>query len=180
MEKIVYREGISTTIDTVRARLTPRTWERLKTEAGIDEKVSKPSYPIATFDNVTRVLADELFPGRSIEDASFQLGLLALKTYGDTVMGGALFAVIRLLGPLRIVKRLPSTFRQFNNYADVKVEITSERSWELDHNEVGLYPHLIRGNMQSAGELFGWKGLKVELTSYDGHRARYRVSWESP
>ncbi len=177
MDKIVYRDGIVTTIDTVRARLSPRTWQRLASEAGVDEKVSRPSYPFETLNAVIRVLAEELFPGRSIDDATFELGLLSLKTYGHTVMGSALFAIIRLLGPLRIVKRLPTTFRQFNNYADVKIEITSDKSWELDHNEVGLYPHMIRGNMQAAGELFGWHGLHVELLSYDGHRARYRVSW---
>jgi len=167
-----------TTIDTVRSRLTPRIKARLLSEAGVDEKVSKPSYPFDSLNAVTRVLAEELFPGRSIDEATFELGLLSLKTYGHTVMGAALFAVIRLLGPLKIVKRLPGTFRQFNNYAEVKVEITSEKSWELDHNEVGPYPHMIRGNMQAAGELFGWKGLEVKLLHYDGHRARYRVSWE--
>jgi uncharacterized protein (TIGR02265 family) len=176
-EKIVFREALISTIDSVRSKFTPRVRERLLGEAGVDDKVSRPSYPLATSDAVTRILAEELFPGRSLDDATFQLGLVSLRHYGGTVMGSALFGVIRLLGPMRIVKRLPPVFRQFNNYADVKIDITSDKSWELDHNEVGAYPHLIRGNMHAAGDLFGWKDHRCDLLHYDGHRARYRVSW---
>ena len=177
MEHLVYKEGIATVLDAVRARLTPRILSRLQAEAGIDATASRPSYSLASLNALTRVLAEELYRGLPVDEATYQLGIACLKHYERTLLGRALFPVVRLLGPLRIAKRLPGIFRQTNNYADVKVEVTSDQSWELEHNEVGDYPHMIRGNMQGAGELFGWKNHKCELLSYDGHRARYRVSW---
>ncbi len=177
MERLVYREGIATVLDAVRPRLNPRIVSRLQAEAGIDAAASRPSYPQASLDALTRILAEELYRGLPVDEATFQLGVACLKHYEHTLLGKALFPVVRLLGPLRVAKRLPGIFRQTNNYADVKVEVTSDRSWELDHNEVGAYPHMIRGNMHGAGELLGWKNHKCELLSYDGHRARYRMSW---
>jgi uncharacterized protein (TIGR02265 family) len=177
--RVVYREGISALLASVRARFTPRVRQRLLAECGVDEKALAPSYPWTVLDQIQEVLCQELWPGVPMDQATFELGRQALVHYGDTVLGKALFGVVRLLGPLRIAKRLPSVFRQTNNYAELTMHITSETSWELEHNEVGRYPHQIRGNMQAAGELFGWKDHKCELLSYDGHRARYRVSWSS-
>lgn len=177
MPNLVYREGFTTVLTAMKARLSPRIMARLQAEAGLDAALSKPSYPQASLDALTKVLAEELYRGLPADEATFQLGVACLKHYEHTLLGRALFPLVRLLGPMRVVKRLPSIFRQTNNYAEVKVDVTSEKSWELEHNEVGAYPHMIRGNMQAAGDLFGWKDHKCELLSYDGHRARYRVSW---
>jgi uncharacterized protein (TIGR02265 family) len=84
---------------------------------------------------------------------------------------------VRLLGPMRFVKRIPTLFRQTNNYAEVRVSVTGPTSYEIDHNEVGAYPHYFRGVMQGTGEVVGLHGHGCELLSYDGHRGRYRVWW---
>lgn len=178
MEKVVFREGITSTIDTVRGRLTPRALERLKAEAGFDENERKPSYPLAALDATIKVLAEEFFRAPTLEQSTFELGRAAMKRYGESTLGGAMFSLVRMLGPMRFLKRMPATFRQMNNYAEATLEVTGPTRYELDHNEVGAYPHYMRGIFQGAGELMGLKGHVSELLSYDGHRARYRVHWQ--
>jgi uncharacterized protein (TIGR02265 family) len=178
VDNVVYKEAITSTLDAVRSQLTPRIRERLKAEAGFNIDAMSPTYPLTVLDETIRVLSEEFFGGRAPDEATYELGRVALKRYGEGTLGKALFPLVRMLGPMRFLKRLPSLFRQTNNYADVKVEVLSPTSYELDHNEVGRYPHYMRGVMQSAGEVIGLKGHACDLLSYDGHRARYRMRWE--
>jgi uncharacterized protein (TIGR02265 family) len=178
VDKVVYREALTSTLDAVRAQLTPRIVDRLKREAGFDDKALAPTYPMKVLDETIRVLSEEFFRGRARDEATYELGRLAMKRYGDSTLGKALFPLVRLLGPMRFLKRIPSLFRQSNNYAEVSVEPFGPTGYELNHNEVGQHPHYMRGVIQSTGEILSLKDHACELLSYDGHRARYRVQWQ--
>ncbi len=176
-EKVVYKDAITNILDANKGRLTPRIRERMKAEAGVDDAALKPTYPIPAHDLVVKILGQELFPGRTPDDATYEVGRAMLNSYGRGVLGKALFSLIRLMGPMRILKRVPEYYKMSNNYADVKIEIIDQKSYVLDHNEVGSVPHFWRGAMQGSGEVIGLAGHAVELLSYDGARARFRVSW---
>src|SRR5262245_4320575 len=135
MEKLVYRDGITPTLEGVRARLSPKLHERMRVEAGFDEGSARREYPLATFDAIVKLLATELFQG---DEA--RLGVAVLERYQHSMLGKAIFPLIRLIGPMRFLKRIPAAFRQVNNYADVKVEVTGAKSCVIDHNEVGQVP----------------------------------------
>ena len=175
-EKLVYRDGIAPTVDGVRPRLTPQLLARLKTEAGYDDAVAARSYPQAAFDGVVKIIAAELY-GADPDEATFQLGLQVMMRYRDSVAGKAIFPVIRFLGPMRFLKRIPSFFRLVNNYADVKVDVTGKSTFLMEHNEVGEVPHYFRGVMQGSAAVVGLGRPACELLEYDGHRGKYRVSW---
>lgn len=178
-EKVVYRTGIESTIDSASGRLTPRILERLKAEAGYDPAVKRDRYPMRTLDQMVHVLAAELFPAKSPEEAVFELGFLAIGRYHDSLLGKALFPAIRLLGPMRFLKRLPLLFRAVNNYAEVKVDVEGKTVFVMEHNEVGTAPHYFRELMQAAVSVVGLNEPRCELLSYDGHMGRYRVSWRA-
>ncbi len=178
-EKLVYPDGIISTVDAARGRLTPRILERLKNEAGYEDGVKRPSYPISTMDKVVKIFAAELYAGMPADQAQYEVGKLAMKRYTDSTVGKALMPLIRMLGPMRFLKRLPSMFRQANNYADVKVDIMGPATFILDHNEVSELPHYFRGVMEASIALIGLKEPRCELLEYDGHRAKYRVSWNA-
>jgi uncharacterized protein (TIGR02265 family) len=178
-EKLIYREGITNLLDSVRARLGPKVRERLRVEAGIDESALKPSYPLGAHDSAVKVLAEELYPGKPMDDATYEVGRGLMANYGRGVLGRALFSLIRLIGPMRMLKRVPQYFRQTNNYADVKIDVVGPTAYELAHNEVGAWPHFLRGSMQGSGEVIGLDGHAVELLAYDGHAGRFRVSWKA-
>ncbi len=173
---VVYRDGIAPTVDGVRARLTARLHERMRTEAGYDDAVAKREYPQSAFDGVVKILAAELY-GADLDAATFQLGMQVMMRYRDNVVGKALFPLIRFLGPMRFLKRMPGFFRQVNNYAVVTVQVEGKSRFVMDHNEVGEVPHYFRGVMQGSATVLGLQQPSCELLSYDGHRGVYRVSW---
>ena len=172
MEKRVYKDGITPTLDGVRARLHPALHERLRAEAGFDEARPSKDYPLATFDAVVKLLAAELFEG---DEA--RLGVAVLERYQHSLLGKAIFPLIRLIGPMRFLKRVPFAFRQVNNFAEVTVQVTSARSCVIEHNEVGAIPQYFRGVLQTAGDLLCLPAFRCELLDYDGHRARFGISW---
>ncbi|MBK7861073.1 MAG: DUF2378 family protein [Archangiaceae bacterium] len=176
-EKLHNRDAVINMLEANRARLGPRIRERLRNEAGIDEAALKPNYSLAEHDAMVKVFAEELYPGRPLEEATFEVGRSLLANYGRGVLGRALFSVIRLVGPIRILKRVPEYYRMTNNFAEVTISVTGPKSYDLEHNEIGGYPHYMRGSMQGSGELIGLTGYSVELLEYDGHRGRFRVSW---
>ena len=176
-EKVVYKEGITNFLEAFRPRLGPRIRERLRSEAGVDESTLKPRYPLASHDAVVKILAEELHPGTPYDSATYDVGRALLNHYGRSVLGRAIFSIIRLVGPMRMLKRTPDYYKLTNNYADVKLEVLTEKSYVVDHNEVGAVPHFMRGTLQGSGEVIGLPGHAVELIDYDGHRGRYKVSW---
>lgn len=177
-EKVIYREGISATVNAVRAMLPAGFLERLRTEAGYDHDGAQKQFPIATFDAVVKLLAAQLYPAQGLDDALYELGRTAMTRYGDGAIGKTLFPLIRLLGPVRVLKRIPPLFRATNNFAVVTLEVTGKTSYECEHNEVGSVPHYYRGVMQGAAELLRLPHHQTALLTYDGHRARYRLSWQ--
>jgi uncharacterized protein (TIGR02265 family) len=179
VEKLVHLDALASTIDPFRAQLTPRIRDRLKTEAGFDDSATSATYPMAALDGTIRVISEEFFKGLKPDQATYELGRATLKRYGEGALGKALFGIVRLLGPMKFIKRMPALFRQTNNYADVKIEVKGPTSYEIDHNEVGAYPHYLRGVMQGCADLIGLKGHRAELLSYDGHRGRYLCHWEA-
>lgn len=176
-ERVVYKDSITNLLDAHRPRFTHRIRERLRVEAGIDEAALKASYSILTHDLLVKILAEELHPGLSFDESTYEVGRELSKSYGRGILGKALYSLIRMIGPMRTLKRTPEYFRMSNNYADVKIEVTGKTSYILDHNEVGIVPHYWRGTMQGAGEAMGLTAHSVELLSYDGARARFHVRW---
>ncbi|MBL8958175.1 MAG: DUF2378 family protein [Myxococcaceae bacterium] len=173
---VVYRDGIAPTVEGVRSRLTPQLYERMRTEAGYDDAVAKREYPQSAFDGVVKIIAAELF-GNDLDEGTFQLGLQVMMRYRDSVVGKAIFPIIRFFGPMRFLKRVPSFFRQVNNYAEVKVVVENKSTFTMEHNEVGSVPHYFRGVMHGSAAVVGLQQPKCELLAYDGHRGTYRISW---
>lgn len=176
-EKVVYKEAIQNILDANRARLGPRIRDRLRSEAGIEEGALKPSYGVPTHDAVVKILAQELHPGQPLDTALYEVGRAMLNNYGKGVVGRTLFSLIRMVGPMRMIKRIPGYYRMTNNYAEVTIDVTGPTSYELEHNDVGAIPHFWRGTMQGSGDVIGLAGHAVDLLRYDGQRARFKISW---
>jgi len=176
-EPVVYKDAVFSIVDGFRKELTPRIRERLLKEAGVDEAAPKPSYPPSAQDATIKVFSEELFGKLSPDEATFELGRAAMKRYGDGPTK-ALFPLVRMLGPMKFLKRMPAMFRQTNNFAEVTADVTGPTSYELEHSHAGAYPNYLRGVLQGSGEIIGLKRYTCTVLKYDGQRARYRITWE--
>src|SRR5690348_3377529 len=131
-EPVVYKDAVFSIVDGFRKELTPRMRARLLEEAGVDEAAPKPAYKPSAQDATIKIFSEELYPGRPPEEATFELGRKAMKRYGESTAAKALFPLVRLLGPMKFLKRMPAMFRQTNNFAEVSVDVTGPTSYEFE------------------------------------------------
>lgn len=158
----------------LRARITPPVAAKLKT-LGIDLAGKPREVPHAQWKEALAVAAD-LFEGDP--DARYrQLGRSVLLRYEETVMGKAAVAVMRIMGPRRILTRAHSSLRSGNNYIEATFTPKTETSWEASVNECNGNPHYIAGVVEQGLIISGAREVEVAVRSFDGHRATFDIRW---
>lgn len=159
----------------LRERITPPLQARLKA-LGIDLSGKPKSVPHAQWKDALRLAATELFDG-SEDERYRQLGNAVLLRHEETVMGKAVIAVMRLMGPTRVLKRINSTLGSGNNYIQANLAPTSLTSWEGTVNECNGNPYYIAGVVQQGLIITGAKDPRVLVSGFDGHSATFQISW---
>ncbi len=159
-------------------KISPRLAAGLK-ERGVDPgKPLLPAYPKEDFTAVITFLARELHPGLPVDAAITQIGRGFMDGYGETMVGRAMLAMIRLIGPRRTLERVTRQFRTGNNYSDTRLTERGPCEFDLWVNEV-IIPGWYVGIIGRGVELSGAKDVKVELVSQDAAGGTFRVRWSS-
>ncbi len=140
-------------------------------------KVDKldPAYPLAHWAAVLDISARALFPELGFDDALARVGRGVVARYAETVIGGALFTVLRLMGPRRALYRLSRNLRSTNNFSEAAVLQSGTNSYEVTLNLVAL-PHFERGVLEQGLELAGATGVEISVLA-EGVGATYDVRW---
>ena len=164
----------------LKGRVTPRFVQRLRAEADVDlEKPLKPGYSHATWTKCLQLTAQELFPGQPEEQALQQIGATLTKGYFDTIVGGALAAMLRVLGPARAVKRMDRSLRSGNNYSECRVTELGPGKVTMWTNESGPLRYNMLGVIRQGAEIAGAKNLKVAITNFDDESVTFDLSWDA-
>jgi uncharacterized protein (TIGR02265 family) len=158
----------------LRARITPPVAAQLK-ELGIDLAGKPREVPHLQWKEAL-VIAASLFEGT--DDQRFrQIGQSVLRHYEETVMGRAVVAVMRILGPTRIFHRVNQTLRSANNYIVAEFTPAGERAWDGIVNECNGNPHYIAGVLEQGLIISGAKEVDVAVRNFDGHAAMFSIRW---
>lgn len=156
------------------SRITPSLAARLK-ELGIDVRGKPRNVAHKPWVQALK-LASELFEGT--EDERFrQLGHAVLLRHEETLTGRALIAVLRMLGPRRVMGLINTTQRSGNNYIQASFAPASPTSWEGQVNECNGNPHYIAGVVEQGLRISGAKNPQVLVSGFDGHAATFQISW---
>lgn len=159
----------------IRSRIKPPLASKLK-EFGIDLDGKPKHVPHAPWVKALKLAATELFEGT--EDQRYRkLGNSVMLRHEETVMGKAQITVMRLMGPARILKRINSALRSGNNYVHAELAPTGPASWEGTVNECNGNPHYIAGVIEQGLILSGAKNVIILVSGFDGHSARFSISW---
>lgn len=159
----------------LRSRLTPALEQQLKV-LGIDVKGKPKSVPQAQWVRALELAATALFEG-STDERFRQLGHAVMLRYEETVMGKAVITVMRLMGPKRILGRINSTLRSGNNFIEASLSHTGPNSCEGTVNECNGNPHYIAGVLEQGLLIAGAKSPQVLVSEFNGHSARFQISW---
>lgn len=143
---------------------------------GVDLSKLQAAYPADRWRDSTALVATALFPEVSAPVAQYRLGQLIIEQYSKTLIGKALMATLRVLGPRRSFTRVSRSFRTANNYTEDKVTELSPSSYELWLNELHV-PYVNQGVIQATLEAIGAKECAVEVKNRDAHGTTYHCHW---
>ncbi|MCP3142752.1 DUF2378 family protein [Pyxidicoccus xibeiensis] len=177
-QKVVFAhtvEGLF--VQALSDKLTGSAKERLKA-AGLDlGRAFAPAYPEAQFHSWVRIAAEEVFPSLSADEALQKVGESLVTGYEKTLMGKAVMATVRLLGPKRMLERTTHNFRSATNYLETKLNHLEGNTFEMSINETSGVPRYFGGIMLQALRVAGAKDGRVAIVRQDGSACTYRIQW---
>ncbi|MFZ5439319.1 MAG: DUF2378 family protein [Myxococcota bacterium] len=160
------------------AHLDPQLVERLRA-AGLDlTRKLAPAYPAAQFYKWLLIVSRHRFPGMSDEEASREVGRLAvMRGMQSTLIGRAALTAMQLLGVRRSLKRLGSSFKHGNNYIEAKVTELGPTSMEIQLGPLVGPPGYYEGVLEEGPRQVGARTVQLTRLRVDGEHLVWRVDW---
>lgn len=175
-EKLIFAQTFEGLLRSFHAQLSPRLASGLR-QRGLDPMAALlPAYPQSVFIEVVTFVAGELHPGLPPEEAIAAVGRGFMDGYGETMVGRAMLAMMRLIGPRRTLERVTRQFRTGNNFSETRLTEVGPTEYQLWVNEVRL-PGWYIGILSRGLELAGAQGVRVELLALEAGGGRFCVKW---
>lgn len=146
---------------------------------GVGVNIDKldPAYPLPTWTAALEATARSAFPGVAHDEALYLTGRGVVERYAESLVGKALFGVLKVMGPARALHRLTRNLRSTNNFSEATVTERSPKDFEVVLNLVAR-PQFERGILTAGLELAGAHDVKVSIVRQDAG-ATYDVAWSS-
>lgn len=158
--------------------VTPTLTSKLR-ELGIDlAKPLLPAYPVPVWNQALEAAGRALYPNEELTVAVRRIGERMISGYNLTLIGKAVIAMAKLIGPRRALLRTRQNWRSGNNYSEAEVTELAPTDFRLVLNESGVSRWVSAGLLQAGLEMAGAQALKVELESFTDTHATYRVTWQ--
>lgn len=170
------------TMEAVERALGPLLTEAEKDRfaaLGVDvRRALDPAYPLPVWLAVNAHAASLVAPGQPSDVQQETLGRRFIDGYDQTLLGSAMLALLKVVGPRRTLERMTRNFRSGNNYTETRLEAVGPTEYRLHFNLVHQ-PTFYRGMLAEALRRTGARDLTVDVVSHaaDG-AAVFRVAWE--
>jgi uncharacterized protein (TIGR02265 family) len=158
-------------------KVSPRLRERLRT-AGVDlDRPLLPLYPVPVWVRCLHLIVEEVYPSLPREEAFRQLARAHVEGYGRTLLGKAVLAMMRLLGPKRVAQRLPQVLGGTDNYTEATLTEVGPAHFELELNSNQDVPGYVEALLERMLEVGGAKAPRVTKLSAGEGRTRLSLTW---
>lgn len=178
-EQVVFAQSVEGLfIRALGGEVPPGLREKVRT-LGIDlTKKLLPAYPVRVWNEVLVEAIAVLYPGQPLPQAARLLGERMMDGYRNTLVGQAVLALAKIIGPRRALLRSQQNWRSGNNYSEVKVEELAATDFRLTFNEADVSRWVSQG-LLAAGLVFaGARDLSVEIESFTDTEVVYRITWK--
>lgn len=175
-EPLIFQHSVEGLIRALGDRLDHDTSARLK-QAGLDVNRLQPAYPLQTWVALMRLASEIISPGKPLPEAMFECGRRFFDGFGDTFMGRALIAMIRVIGPARTLQRMTRNFRTGNNYTETLLREVARNEYELWCSQV-VHAEWYRGLITAALTASGAKNLSVVVGKHDETGATFQIKFD--
>lgn len=160
-------------------RMTPDLKRKLKESVHVDlDGALMPAYPAEVWPQTLRLVAAELFPGEEPDEALRKLGHANARGFMNTLVGNALVALLKILGPHRTLERMTRNFRTGNNFMETRLTKVGAADYRIWVSEVQGMPTFLQGVFETALSIVGAKDLVVKIESTGGSECVYLISWK--
>ena len=157
--------------------LTPTIREALKAK-GLDlSKPLRPGYPATDFHKWIEFVAAAVYPDDRKDEAVRRIGHRAVSGLEEGMIGKALSAGLKLIGPRRSLQRVERIFKNNNNYQVATLLELGERDARVRLSEVFGLPTYYQGLFEAVIALIGAKEPKVTLLPTPGAGATLHLEW---
>ena len=165
---------------TLDGALPPELRARLKT-LGMDlDAPLLAAYPHAVWVRCLDETGRSLYPDLSLDEARRQLARRMIEGYAQTLMGAAVLAMARVLGPMRSLGRMTHNFRSGNNFTETRLTVVGPATADLWFNEPEATEGFVEGVLEEGLRRIGVQGLLITRTRQGPESCTYRVQWDDP
>lgn len=175
-DRVVFGHTMDALLERCAKELSQEGWDELS-RLGVDKDKRLPAYEFQRWCQAVSFLASQLHPQLPLGDAEFQLGSDFIERYAETLIGRALFAVLRILGPQRILRRMARSFRTGTNFTTADLTEETDTGALLRIASIEPRARFTHGLLARGLQLAGIQGVKVDIAAIVGEAATYRVSW---
>lgn len=163
----------------LQGKVSPRLKQRLR-QVGVDlDRPLLPAYSVPMWMHCLSVIVEETYPGMPREEAFRKLAEAHVQGYGRTVIGRAVYGVMRLLGPRRLVQRLPQTLHATDNYTEAELVERGPTTYEMKMNSAVDAPGYVESLFESMLRVGGAESPKVTRIDVDPEApsSTYQLTW---
>ena len=137
-----------------------------------------PAYPVRVWNQVLEATVHALYPGDPMPKAARLIGERMMHGYRATLVGGAVLALAKIIGPRRALLRSRQNWRSGNNYSEVKVEELAPKDFRLTFNESGISRWISQGLLAAGLTFAGASEASVEVAEFSQSEVVYRITWK--
>lgn len=148
--------------------------------AGYDLALPQECYSLEVFLAVQDVFRRHLFPDLPAAQGQRLLGRRFIQGFGSTVVGRVLAGATSVLGPERVLARLPGYLRCGVDGLHLTTEAVRERVWRVSVTGRTARPEFICGLVEGILATLHVRGPRATLVAHEGDRFEALVSWSAP
>jgi len=143
---------------------------------GLDlDKPLRPGYPAADFHKWVEYIATTVYPDDRKDEAVRRIGHRAVSGLEQGLIGKALGAGLKLIGPRRSLQRVERIFKNNNNYQIATLLELSDRDAKVRLSDVFGLPTYYQGLFEAVLAIIHAKELKVSLLPSPGAGAMLHI-----
>jgi uncharacterized protein (TIGR02265 family) len=181
-ERLVFSPSVEAlVVRGVGAKMTPALKAELGTLGFNLDKPLLPAYPSDDWQKAVDAIARALHPELSMGEAQRKLGESTVYGFEQTVLGKAMVALSRIIGPRRALHRFPTMSRSSNNFSRMEAREVAPNDFELICEPYVGWPEYVQGCIRAVVDVCGGKEARVDLVSHSPETERIvlRATWRA-
>lgn len=147
-------------------------------DAGFNPDAPQERYSAQVWHDTRLAAARVLFPDVPTAVALHALGRAFIDGFGLTVVGRVLASAAPLLGPERVLSRIPSYMRAARSDVEVVMETLADRHWQATFRETAALPEFVAGAFEGVLLLTG-VDPRAEVVRRDEDTFQVAIHWTS-